>query len=260
MRAPSQRTLWRPRPLTRPTPDPLPGASGRYPPGRLGLALTAAAMLLAGCASTTEERPVLPRSVAPVAPPPQVERVPNGAIFRPDAVSSVFGIERRARTVGDTLKVDVSENLRASSRHVTDTKRDNQVSSKGPGAPTGSSNTGINRLLNLNASAAGSDAFKGKGEAESASSFTGRVAVSVIRVLGNGHLLVAGERSVALSSGSTVLRFSGVVNPADIQPGNVVASADVVDAQLEALSRGDLGESTRRGWLQRLLTDSLRVW
>lgn len=215
--------------------------------------------LLAGCASSPEPR-TLPRSVAPVAAPPQIERVANGAIFRADTASLGFGVERRPRAVGDALKVDIAETLKASTRHAADSSRDNRVSSKGPGSDQANGTNALHRLLNLNASASGSDAFKGSGEAGSDSSFSGRVAVSVIRVLANGHLQVAGERSIVLSNGSTVLRFSGVVNPADIRPGNVVASADVVDAQIEALGQGDLGDSTRRSWLQRLLTQSLRVW
>jgi len=215
--------------------------------------------LLAACASLPDERSTGRRSVEPVVAPPQIERVATGAIYRPDVPSAVFGSERRARAVGDTLKVDIAESLKASNKHTTDNKRDNKVSTKGPG--TSNSGTGLfTRLLNLDATASGSDSFKGSGEGESESSFTGRVAVAVIRVLGNGHLLVAGQRSIALSNGTTVLRFSGVVNPRDIQPGDVVASADVVDAQLEAMGRGELGENTRRSWLQRVFTNSLRVW
>lgn len=59
------------------------------------------------------------------------------------------------------------------------------------------------------------------------------MAVTVINVLPNGHLLVAGERSMGLNGGVSTLRFSGIVNPRDIGPGNVVASADVVNANLE---------------------------
>ena len=84
--------------------------------------------------------------------------------------------------------------------------------------------------------------------------------MTVINVLPNGNLLVAGERSMGLNGGVSTLRFSGIVNPRDIGPGNVVASRDVVNASLENAARGDIAEATSRSWLQRVLARSLSIW
>lgn len=219
-----------------------------------------AAALLSGCASAPTSTINLPLTALPVAPAQQVERVATGSLFQPHApVTALFTGERRPRAIGDTLKVDIAESLAGSIKQNSDTRRENKVASKGPGS--GSSGGGaLKGLLNLDATASGSDSFQGAGETESRSSFTGRLAATVINVLPNGHLVVAGERSLTMGTGSTVLRFSGVVNPADIQAGNVVASTDVVDARLESVGGGDTADSTRRSWLQRTLTNSLRVW
>ena len=115
-------------------------------------------------------------------------------------------------------------------------------------------------LMNANASASGSDSFDGNGKTENASSFNAQLAVSVINVLPNGHLLVAGERSMALHGGSNTLRFSGIVDPRDIKPGNIVASADVVNARLELAGKGDVSEAASRNWMQRVLARTLSVW
>ncbi|MFT3954690.1 MAG: flagellar basal body L-ring protein FlgH [Piscinibacter sp.] len=227
----------------------------------LRLLCLAPATLAAACASAPPSTISVPLSAAPLPPPQQVERIATGSLFQPNApITSLFSGERRPRNIGDTLKIDIAENLSGSIKQNSDTSRENKVASKGPGTSSSSVNGALKSLLNLDASASGSDSFKGAGEAASNSSFNGRIATTVINVLPNGNLVVAGERSIAMSNGSTVLRFSGIVNPSDIKAGNVVASADVVDARLESVGSGDTADSTRRGWLQRALTNSLRVW
>jgi len=57
--------------------------------------------------------------------------------------------------------------------------------------------------------------------------------VTVIDVLSNGNLVVAGEKQVALDKGGEFIRFSGVVDPATVGPGNIVSSTRVADARIE---------------------------
>jgi flagellar L-ring protein precursor FlgH len=213
----------------------------------------------AGCATTGDSIVQQPVSVPPIARPANIERLNNGAIFQAGMQASLFSGRRKPRQVGDTLKVDISESLSASNKVKTDTSRENAVASKGPGTSSTSGGL-VNKLLNLDATASGSDSYKGDGSTESNSSFTGQLAASVINVLTNGNLVVAGERSVALNGGVSTLRFSGIVDPKDLKENNVVASADVVNARLEVLGRGDVSDAGRRSWLQRILTNSLSVW
>ncbi|MET0350479.1 MAG: flagellar basal body L-ring protein FlgH [Rhizobacter sp.] len=225
------------------------------------LKLTGAAGLLAlatGCATHT---PLVtgPVVAPPLAPPLAVERFNNGSIFQANMAStSLFSGEIRPRSIGDSLKVDIAETVKAKREVSTDTSRENAVASKGPGSKNA---TGVlGSLLNLDASASGSDSFKGNGATGNSSSFTGQLAASVINVLPNGHLVVAGERSVAMNGGTSTLRFSGIVNPRDIRPGNIVASADAVNARVELVGQGDVSEAATRNWLQRVLTNSMTVW
>lgn len=226
---------------------------------RAGLPLLlSGAALLGACASpdTLVQGPV---QVMPAPDGAYVERVNNGAIYQPGmAAASLFTTERRARQVGDSLKVAISESLSATQKSKTDTSRDNKLAVHGPG---GQSRIGaVERLLNIDATAAGSDSFKGSGTTETDNSFTTTVAVSVINVLPNGNLLVAGERNVGLNKGVNTLRFSGIVNPRDIRPGNLVSSRDVVNASLESVAQGDVSEASSRSWLQRVLARSLSIW
>ena len=57
--------------------------------------------------------------------------------------------------------------------------------------------------------------------------------MTVIEVLPNGNLLVAGEKQIGINQGTEFIRFSGVVNPVTIQAGNTVSSTKVADARIE---------------------------
>ena len=227
--------------------------------GAAALATVAGALAaLGGCAGAPPTVPG-PMLVAPPHAPMYIERPSNGAIYQPGmSPTSLFSGEKRPSAIGDTLKVDIQETLKATQKQTTDTSRDNRLAVRGPG---GQSKVGaVERLLNIDATASGSDAFKGSGTTETDNSFVTQVAVSVINVLPNGNLLVAGERNVGLNKGVNTLRFSGIVNPRDIRPGNVVASRDVVNASLESVAQGDVSEASSRSWLQRVLARSLSIW
>lgn len=215
---------------------------------------------LAGCSSP----PSIvqgPLTVPPVAPPTYLERSNPGSLFQPDApVASLFSGQKLARQVGDKLKVDIAESFSSQSKVATDHSRENAVASKGPGQGAKSVGGFFGELLDLDASASGSDSFKGDGNTEQSGKFTGQIAVQVINVLPNGHLVIAGERAVSFNRGVTRLRFSGVVSPGDIRAGNMVASSDVVNARLETAGEGDISEAASRSWLQRVLTKTLTVW
>ena len=234
-------------------------------PYRRSTGLGAILMLVAGIAGCAA--PALPESAivagplgaAPVPRPANVERLNTGSIFQPStAATSLFSTDRRPRYVGDTLKIDISENLNATSKVATDMGRDNKLAGKGPGNKAGGGL--FASIMNLDITASGSSAFKGNGTTENSSRFTAQLAVSVINVLPNGNLVVAGDRAIAMSGGVSVLRFSGIVNPRDIGAGNVVASADAVNARLEVVGKGDVSESGQRSWIQRVLADSLSFW
>jgi flagellar L-ring protein precursor FlgH len=213
---------------------------------------------LSGCAGPT---PTVagPMMVTPPQAPMYIERPSNGAIYQTSmSANSLFSGEKRPSAIGDTLKVDIQESLKASQKQTTDTSRDNKLAVRGPG---GQSKIGVvERLLNVDATASGSDSFKGSGTTETDNSFVTTMAVSVINVLPNGNLLVAGERNVGLNKGVNTMRFSGIVNPHDIRQGNLISSRDVVNASLESVAQGDVSEASSRSWLQRVLARSLSIW
>lgn len=213
--------------------------------------------LLLGCSSPPTTTVPGPLSALPVAPPANLERVNTGSLFKASS-GSLFNGRRKPSAIGDTVKVNISESLSATDTIKEDASRESALKSKGPGNVR--SDSALAGIFNQDQSASGSNSFKGNGTSKNDSSFTGQLAASVINVLANGNLVVAGERSIALHGGGSILRFSGVIDPRDIKDGNVVQSADVVNARLEVVAQGDASEIASRTWLQRVLSKSLSVW
>ena len=228
---------------------------------RLGLPCALAiAAVLGGCASPT---PLVqgPVSVRPVPPPSYAERTVTGGIYRANlGTVSLFSDQRKPQAIGDTIKIDISESLNASSVVNSVNSRNNAVTSIGPGTSSDSLGSLLKGLANMNATASGSDAFTGKGNSQNTATFQARLSAYVINVLSNGNLVVAGERSMSFNGTLNTLRFSGVVNPLDIKAGGIVASGDVVDAKTELVGVGGTADTASRTWLQKLLTDGLSVW
>ena len=106
-------------------------------------------------------------------------------------------------------------------------------------------------LAKLNANGTSNNSFDGKGSTESSNTFTGNITASVIEVLPNGHLIVAGEKQIGVNHNVDVLRFSGQIDPITILPGNVVSSASVANVRVEQRGRGAQAESQGIGWLAR---------
>ena len=93
--------------------------------------------------------------------------------------------------------------------------------------------------------------FGGKGGTESANKFEGSITASVIDVLPNGHLVVAGEKQIGVNQNVDVLRFSGTVDPRLLQPGSIVNSTQVANVRVESRGRGAQSEAQIMGWLGR---------
>ena len=215
--------------------------------------------LLAGCATpppaTAIKEPLNARPQAMAA------SAGNGAIFqtgdsRPRTALALFE-DRKARHVGDTLTVNLVEKTEAKRKSETTDERKANASLNIPG-PVVLGNGPIVGATTWVPSASNKQEFKDN--ETNSNEFKGAITVTVVEVLANGHLVVAGERSMAQNGGSSTLRFGGIVDPRDIQPGNLVASGDVVNARVELVGAGELDETGSRTWLQRFLTDKLRIW
>ena len=209
----------------------------------------ALALLVAGCAMIPPEPVVTGPTTAAPPPPPSTPAQPTGSIYQPTAYGNYPLFEdRRPRNVGDIVTIVLNERTNASKNVATNTNR------------SGSANLGIAAALsfmdswanaNLNTDAKGGNVSQGKGDSTANNAFTGTITTTVVGVMSNGNLQVAGEKQIAINRGSEYVRFSGVVDPRSITGTNTVSSTQVADARIEYRSKGVMDEVQTMGWLQR---------
>jgi flagellar L-ring protein precursor FlgH len=180
-------------------------------------------------------------------PAPRTESLAaSGSIYQAGVSRTLFE-DRRARYVGDTMHIAITETTSASTKSNTKASRATSVSASVPtisGLP-GKSFQGIGL------SATGANSLDGKGEAAANNVFSGTITVTVIEVLPNGNLLVSGEKQVSIGAGTEYIRLSGIVNPYFINAANTISSGNVADARIEYRENGVISEAQVMGWLAR---------
>jgi flagellar L-ring protein precursor FlgH len=208
----------------------------------------ALAALSGGCES-------MPQKVAvdfaplPVAPPPKAvaqARANTGSLFQSASYRPGFE-DRRARLVGDTVTIQIVENVTASQTSSSTANRTTSMSGSVSAIPFAPASL----LPKLTIGAASANDFSGEGATASANTFSGSITATVIDVLPNGHLVLAGEKQIGVNQNVDVLRFSGTVDPRALQPGSIVSSTQVANARIESRGRGAQAEAQTTGWIAR---------
>lgn len=204
---------------------------------------------MGGCALIPPD-PVVTGPLTAVPPPVEiVQRVPNGSIYQPNVYGSYPLFEdRRPRNVGDIVTIIIQERTNAAKNVSTSSSR------------SGSAELGLNAVPKFFPPGFGPQQgfdMEGKNDAQGTGSsradnlFTGTITTTVVSVLPNGNLIVAGDKQMAINRGSEHVRFSGVVDPRSITGANTVLSTQVADARIEFRSQGRMDEVQTMGWLQR---------
>ena len=219
------------------------------------LATTLLTQALGGCSTYVSQ--LEGQAFEPVDPAANLasEKLSNGAIFR-SGQSGLFATDQRARRVGDILTVTFNEIFAA-------TKAQTAASSKADAfavtLPTGLPNIltgGFDKDAGGNGAGltAGTNrTFSGTGNAAQSNSFTGSLAVTVIRVFPNGNMEVAGQKEITLNNGNEYVRVKGIVRPEDISATNIVSSTRLADAQIRYTGSGHLADASKPGWLSQIM-------
>lgn len=212
--------------------------------------LMLALAICAGCTSVPPTNVHQPMSVRPV---PRTDfSSANGAIFQAGGARPLFD-DRRARFVGDTMTITITENTTASAtnNNKLDRKNTNNIAVNTLAGLPGKS------ALGATLDTANTVAFEGKGAASNTNAFTGSITVTVIDVFPNGNLLVSGEKQLSVGNEQEFVRLSGVVDPSFVNAANTIASSRVADARIEYKSAGQMGEGMSMAWLGRFFMNVL---
>ncbi len=220
--------------------------------------LTTIFLLAIQSCSYIEHKPLVNGITTAVAPNilPQVK---NGSLFQ-EKIPINYGYQplfedHRPHNIGDIITVVLQENISASNSSASNVSRDG-TSNLGVTIAPGqlSPMLGINLKDNKTGfDSIGKNNFSGKGSNSAKNTFTGLITVTVQQVLPNGNLRVIGEKQVAINEDTEFIRFSGVINPSNINRNNLIASTQIADARIEYLSHGRINDVQKMGWLQRFL-------
>ena len=207
-----------------------------------------AVMLATGCAQIPRD-PLVHQPMTARAEPPAISpaREASGSIFQETNRSVALFEDRRPRNVGDILTIVISERLNASKNSGANASRDGSVSAAFDSIPKVLGGL----LRDQDAKLSGKNVLTAKGGANAANTFNGVITVTVVDVLGNGNLLVSGEKQMGINQGTEYIRFSGVVNPRTVTGNNNVLSTQVADARIEYTAKGYIDEAQHMGWMQR---------
>ena len=212
----------------------------------LSLLLSLALLLLAGC-SVVPPRPLAHSpEFAPVFPMAQEPaRQATGAIYAGRQSESWFGRGRNFQ-VGDVITVLLSESTQAARTQNANVSRkaSNDV------APAGLQNymKGVGGFLNGTNLLGGSVDSKGSGTADQQATLSGSIAVAVVSIMGNGNLVLRGEKQLALTEGAEIIQVAGIIRPEDVAPNNTVQSRRLANAQITYRGTGDMAAATQTGW------------
>jgi flagellar L-ring protein precursor FlgH len=184
------------------------------------------------------ERVALARS----AKPAPAEEGPSGSLWR-SGPQSLFG-DRRARTLGDIVTVVIEIDDEAEIRNRTDRSRDAQEGLSIPnffGLPSLAEKVlpgGAN--LDPAIDAASNSETSGDGTIRRQEKVTLQIAATVVAVLPNGHLVIAGDQEMRVNSELRDLQVAGVIRPEDISRRNTITYEKIADARILYGGRGTI--------------------
>ena len=206
--------------------------------------------VVAGCGSIPSSSVQHPTTARP--PTPTGAPVANGAIFQAASYRPIFE-DNRARLVGDTLTIVITEKTTASKADANSASKAGSVAMATPtlfGVPSSTT-------AKFGVSSTSATKFDEKAAGSASNNFISTITVTVVEVLSNGNLVVSGEKQVALDKGAEFVRFSGVVNPNTIVSGNTVSSTQVADARIEYRTNSQIDRAEATTMLTRFFRSIL---
>jgi flagellar L-ring protein precursor FlgH len=169
--------------------------------------------------------------------------------------------DNRARHIGDTLVITVSETTVSNAQDARNltrtTSSSGQIQFFGAAPATSGETTAVPGVAFAYPSESSSRVFNGNSQQTTNHVFTDRIAVTVVDLMPNGNLVVEGYRSRVVEGEERVLRITGVVREQDVLVGNIVPSQSVANFRISYLGRGPATRTTSRGFVGRLAS---RLW
>lgn len=206
-------------------------------------------IVLGACSTMVEEQASVDyEPVYNVEVTRSADLLPTGSIYN-DRAQGLFAMDRRAAQVGDILTVELDESFSASKKQSTSGNKQSSIDTPLSGLIQASAVTSL-----LDATSGRN--FSGTGQASQSNSLTGRMSVSVVRILPGGNLEILGQKKLTLNNGDEYIRLRGIVRPADINADNIISSDRIANADIKYIGAGQIADTSKPGWLAQA-TDAL---
>jgi len=225
-------------------------------PVRFALTLLLCAAAWCGCAgrpsATTPtlasdlERLQTDLELLPPFPQPALR---SGSLWSDGGPGAALVRDHRAFRVNDLVAIVVDESSSGSNASSTDLARDSESNFSAPFV------FGLDVTQALTTQME-SD-FAGDGTTSRSSRLASTVTARVMRVLPNGDLVIAGQKTVMVNRERQVLTLVGSVRPVDILPNNRVRSSSIGELTVRLWGKGEVDDTIRQGWFMRIMN---RVW
>lgn len=220
--------------------------------------LTSGMLVLSGCNamqrfSEIGEAPPLasvqdPSKIAGPVPVKMPMPAPNLSERQPNSLwktgGRAFFRDQRATRVGDILTVVISLDEKAQLQNETKRSRTNTETASAPslmGLETKltkifPSAVDASSLLNTKSDLSND----GKGSVDRSEKINLRVAATIVQVLPNGNLVLAGKQQMMVNFDMRELQVTGVIRPEDVSSENTVTYDQIAEARISYGGRGSI--------------------
>jgi flagellar L-ring protein FlgH len=194
-----------------------------------------------------------------VLPPFPIPAVSSGSLWTDGGPGATLFRDTRAFRSNDLVTIAVKESSLGTNQSTTDLNRKAQADIGAPvafGIEKPSAATGHFNLAKVLSTTTDSQ-FSGDGKTSRSSELDAYITARVVRVLPNGDLVVAGQKTVMVNRDRQILTLVGSVRPVDVQANNRVDSSAVGDLTVRLWGRGEVDDTVRQGWFMRIMN---KLW
>lgn len=207
-------------------------------------------LLGVGCSIPRRHDPNLVKkpAIPLVEEAPAAQPLNEGSLWRDRPLVA----DLRAYRVNDLVTLKISESTNAISKADVTTNRagSNKLSSPNLfGALAGfgiGSSTADKATSNTNK-------FAGTGTTGRSATFTTTITARVVKVIGNGNLIVEGYRDIQLNNETQRLYVAGMIDPNRLDGTNSITSGQVAELRIGYGGEGVVDETLKPGYISRLL-------
>jgi flagellar L-ring protein precursor FlgH len=168
--------------------------------------------------------------------------------------------DRRAKRIGDIVRVSIVEDPEAEVNANTQTSRNSGVNAATLEAfgwmkqlarmyPDMAQKPGEDNLFSANL---GTN-FDGKGSSDRGGHIKAYVPAVVKHIYPNGNLFISGEREIKVNHETQYVSVSGIIRAEDINQFNEIASSSIASAKIAYSGTGPIADKQRPGWAMRIV-------